>query len=236
MGMKINAASAAILTGVSERTIRRMITDRRLRASEAPGPRRRDAAKGIGPAQWMIDTDDLIAAGLGIDMERMAMIEAQEKRSPGGILARLDRLESEIRALHTRLASVERAIRAVTRQDGQETALPDETVQHTAYPPEYRPVSPRQNVVTPPERAGRGLPDGLVSLNSFAIRHGVGDSTAKGAARDGRLPTVRGSWRVGAALVQYALDRDGQRRFIALFSSLSGYRQCGDPACACAGG
>jgi hypothetical protein len=71
------------------------------------------------------------------------------------------------------------------------------------------------------------LSPGLVSLESFALAHGVARQTAIKGIQSGRLITASGGpWKNGRAWVTYALDADGRRQFYTLWASLPSFHRC----------
>ncbi len=74
------------------------------------------------------------------------------------------------------------------------------------------------------------LEPGLVSAAAFAQAHGVNVGTAKSAWQSGRVPTVKGSWRVPGVRgpIQIALDAQGQARFYELYHDHDGFTACSD--------
>jgi hypothetical protein len=101
MGLKVSAAQASQLTGIHERTIRQYISDGRLYAATA-GPR--DPEGKAGPSRWAIDVDDLAALpGVAINREVLARIELARGHDPAAILARLEALERQMRAMQSQL-------------------------------------------------------------------------------------------------------------------------------------
>jgi hypothetical protein len=106
VGVKVNASQAAALVDRTERRVREWIKQGKLRAEPA-GPRKREPGK-VGPSAWAIDVDELaMVPGVTINRERLAELEAGQKRSPSGVLARLDRLEADVQMLRTRLRTLE---------------------------------------------------------------------------------------------------------------------------------
>lgn len=67
------------------------------------------------------------------------------------------------------------------------------------------------------EHADRGLPDGLVSLTAFCDQHGIPVSTVKQAIKRGDLTCHRGSWKVGRARIDYALDASEQAAVLTMY-------------------
>lgn len=102
MGLKVTAAEAAALAHVSERTVRAWLT------SEPPKLRAVKRQEAGRPASWAIDVDELASvAGVTIDRDMLAQLEAGRTRSPGGILARLEAVERELATVRARLRVLE---------------------------------------------------------------------------------------------------------------------------------
>ena len=113
MGLKVSAATAAKLVKRHERNVRAWIELGKLRAERQGN-------------QFDIDTDDLAQVMLKgvpitIDRELLAQLQAQEGRTPGGLLARLEHVENENRVMRLEIDALKRRL---ARLDGQETLIP----------------------------------------------------------------------------------------------------------------
>lgn len=210
--MLVSVSQAAYLVRRDQRAVRYAIAKGRLRAQ-------------VGEDGYTrLDTEDLgRVRGWTVDPDRLAEVAAEDGRTARSLSARLA-------ALERRIAQLERIIRETARSDGQEGASDDRGATLT-------PVSASNGVATvsaryraiPARRAGLPpLPDGLVSVASFAEAHGIPPQTWRKALQVGRLPTVEGEWRVGRALTRHALDADGRATFYRLWGDRPTFRRCSD--------
>jgi hypothetical protein len=91
-------------------------------------------------------------------------------------------------------------------------------------PVERRESPGREKEPLPPSE----LPGGLVSARAFAGLHGVPETTMRKAIGSGRLPTVRGEWKQGRAIVKEGLSDEGRARFYELFHGNANFKACGE--------
>jgi hypothetical protein len=71
-----------------------------------------------------------------------------------------------------------------------------------------------------------GLPDGLVSLESFAREHHIARQTAMKGVSSGRLAVITGEWTVYRGHAKYALDAAGRAQFVRLWGDRPGWHPC----------
>lgn len=192
MGITLSATEAARVAHVTERTMRAWLA-----SGKVPGHKQepRDAA-GKGPPRWEIDSDALAAVpGISIDRDALALFDAQARRSPAGVLARLDALEAQVRALSAKLRALEgstgssgNTIAPVTRSDGQEGGLPPldrESYQPAPYRPPVAPVSASYSLTygrsgeDAPEMGAGGIFRTRADAGRWLMRHGVNERTPK---------------------------------------------------------
>lgn len=139
MGITLSATEAARLAGVTERTMRTWLSSGKVPGAHKQEPRE---AAGKGPARWQIDSDQLAQVpGITLDRDALAVLEGRARRSPGGVLARLDALEAQVRALSARL----RALEASSGSIGNENAP-------------YAPVARSEPNLSEQASMGSGLP------------------------------------------------------------------------------
>jgi hypothetical protein len=167
MGITLSATEAARLTGVTERTMRAWLAAGKIPGAHKQAP---EQAAGKGPVRWEIDSDQLAQVpGITLDRDALAVLEARGRRSPGGVLARLDALEAQVRALSARVRALEASSGSsgnsnapVTRSEAQEGASMawDRESYHPT--PDRLPVdlpsasfSLRYGTDAPPDAAGR---------------------------------------------------------------------------------
>jgi excisionase family DNA binding protein len=72
------------------------------------------------------------------------------------------------------------------------------------------------------------LPDGLVIATAFAKQHGVPENTANKAIESGRLPVIRGQWKVGRASPTKAWDAEGRSKFYQEYHNSPNFIRCPD--------
>jgi transposase-like protein len=77
------------------------------------------------------------------------------------------------------------------------------------------------------------LPDGLVSVEAFANRHGWPLQTIKQAIIDGRLEETTGEWKMKRAIVKHALNPEQQRAMLALYRAHPRFQECEVSDCSC---
>lgn len=230
MGIHVKLPEAAQLVGRHERIVRW-----HLGRGDFPGAVKQGRA-------WRIDIDDLERIpGWTVDRGRLAELEAQEGRTPGGILARLASIERELDAMKTRLRLVESQVRQGRAADALPDALGWPTGGASASPyrlsypqadaVESRHTAPHAGILTasPPRPvssigAGGVLPPDYVTITAYSNLHGLSDSHPKDLMKAGRIPNAPGGpWRVPnerGALVSrasWALDAEGRRIFHEVF-------------------
>lgn len=231
MSAQVSVAEAAQLVGRHERIIRG-----RIKRGDFPSAHK--DARGA----WRLDADDLERiVTWRIDRERLATLESGQRRTPGGLVARVELLERQLRDLAARVRLLEGSVSDAPRPASYDlpNATPPDVHQAGAsdLPATLTPFQPSNGVATVSDahraisarRAGLPpLPDGLVSAESFANAHGIPRETWQKARQVGRLRTVEGEWRVGRALTRHALDAEGRRVFFSLWGERPDFRRCSD--------
>lgn len=110
MGILVSAAEAGLLVGRHERMVRWHITTRR----DLPG---RKSAQG----QWLVDVDDLTRVpGWVVDRERLAKLELRQTRSHGGLVARMEALETRIRQQEAHIRALQERLRQLNNEDNED--------------------------------------------------------------------------------------------------------------------
>jgi excisionase family DNA binding protein len=142
----------------------------------------RTPARKVAPNRFAIAIDDLHSITKHADGE----VDATQK-----LWAAIEELRQELRSAKTRISALEAGSQApntTNRINVHQTEIPPPTIRTSS----------------------RGLPPGLVSLNSFCADHRININTVKGAIKRGELSYHGGSWKVGSTKVEYALDEGEQ--------------------------
>lgn len=126
MSQTVNAAEAAQLAHVTERTVRSWLASGKLEAAKVHTPGQ--------PLTWAIDTDTLAEAiGRKIDAEALARIGASRPT-----VGRLEALEREVSSLRARIRTLEALVTSLRVSGGHQTAIePSDDAPY--HPPTYRP-------------------------------------------------------------------------------------------------
>ncbi len=233
---KVNAAEAARIVGVSERTMRAWLT-----AGKIEGAVKQDTPDGperqLGqPAMWEIDPASLA---------KFAQLTQRAQRSAPGEMAdgdvnlteRVAALEHLVKELRDRLEkqTMSKAILSATpiasplpaaRWDAGERG-PVERASLPAPVPALTARAPRHTM--PLRWHGGGLPDGLVNWRTFAELHHIPERTVRFMIDKGRLTLVEGKWKRDNYYIRSALDATGRRRFFELWGTREDFRPC--PQC-----
>lgn len=77
------------------------------------------------------------------------------------------------------------------------------------------------------------LPGGLVPFRIFTHRHGLSESTVKGAIDRGEIEATSGEWKIKNSRVKRAFDLDQQRAFLAHYRTRRTYHPCLVEECPC---
>lgn len=210
MGALVTVAESAFLVRKNERAVRWHIGKGHLTPQTGDDGHMR------------LDTDELATVrGWRVDEARLGELLDEQGRTH---IALADR----VKLLERRLDRLERRVTQLSRSDGQEVAADDQGAMVT---PVNAPRPSGGRVVSADDDVSRGtdtLPSQLVSVASFAARHGVPETTAVKALDTGRLPSVSGRWKQGRAWVAHALDADGRRAFYRLWGNRDDFRRCAD--------
>lgn len=250
MGLRVTAAQAAWLVDRQERQVRWRIKERKdlpaIKDGKSWAIDVDDLARIPG---WRINRERLaeLQAADAMTAASMAARLAELERSVRELRGRLARLEAQS-GLSSTIASDgahtatpddrQTALSGIggigtpTRPDSPLSAfgdiLPDIGVSRATERP-YAPYQPYQTRrAVPTMRLNSTLPDGLVSVASFAELHGIPAQTWRGAIASGRLRASVGSWKQGRALVKHALDADGRAAFFALWGDREDFQRCAE--------
>lgn len=160
------------------------------------------------------------------DLDR---IGAEEQKAAGYDLDRLARLEHDLAIVRRDVADLKSLLEASLPPTLQRTETsigiePGRSSGRSGSTVTFQ----RENAQNRVSDAKSGLPSGLVSWRSFADLHGMAQTTVHKAIGHGRLPIVRGQWRVGKALVKEALDAPGRALFYTLWHQNPHFQACPD--------
>ena len=206
MGLKVSAAQAGYIVHRHERVVRGWIA-----AGKLP-------AKKISATQYEVDTDDLGQVPIRaiiIDEARLRELAQSSGGSAASMLARIQKLESEV-------ATLRRIVLAQSDHATASASLPYHEPIRATPSDEAMAEKPPQRVIHPlitnTQSAGRySLPDGWLPVTDFARRHGISSTTLKSAAQANRIAHHRGKWKIGTHWVEYALDEEQQQLILAAY-------------------
>lgn len=216
----VNAASAARLYGLSEKTIRKWI-----KAGQLPA----QVVYEQGVRQYAIavtDLERLLTTKQGGTTGSTGTPNQPKKSDLTPILERLEHIEQRIVDIERRLDVLEQQARPMMQPARPKSPLPEMRI-------------PAQQVESQESEASESgekepLPDGWIGAVAFGKRHGITrDADITGAIRAEKLKAHDNAWKEGRATIKYALDPEQQRKFCIHFAMQQKLKQCGDPDCAC---
>lgn len=163
----MNATQAAIALGRNEKTVRRWITEGKIKA-ERPTPRK-----------LAIPESEIIR--VKSELEQLEQYEINPQQDTGSLAAldvsrlieRIEQLEQDRKYLADRIEQLEQKVERAAHKSvaSRETPEPTDATQPIDRPTHYE---PRQKLTTEPTRATiAGIPDNAISITTFAEQHGV---------------------------------------------------------------
>jgi hypothetical protein len=229
----LNATQAALLIGVSERTMRSW-----LKKEDMIVGAWKDAAPG-GPAQWRIPRASL---------DGLEPLSRGSKGQDGLERSRLLDLERQIQELRERLdvptdtlprsrvkplaARRDTGSATADNSDSHVSARASAEPEASAWTLGAAPMAPRDPSQATTRRINTTsrLPEGYVSWRQFANQHGIPESTIAHAIARGRLRVIKGMWKAPDINhpITAVLNQEGQRRFYQLYGSRPDFRPCTD--------
>jgi transposase-like protein len=177
------------------------------------------AAQGVEPTPDRFDARRVTVSQ--DDAERLAAAHDRALGDVSDLPATLAAAHAEIVRLRGEILSLKTYNAPVTRHAPILTVLAPQVIDSSSYPPK-RALS-----------TALLLPDGLVSVEAFANRHGWPLQTIKKAITDGRLEETRGEWKMKRAIVKHALNLDQQIAMLALYRTHPRFQECDDLTCPC---
>lgn len=230
MGILVSAAEAGRLVDRHERIVR-WHRDRGDLPNARKGPR----------GAWLIDVDDLARIeGWTVDRERLAQLELGQRRTAGGMVARLEALERRVRELEARL----------TAQRDRQAAVP--LSGDVGYPqPSESPYSASQGhsaQIGLSEDARHILSDYPTARTVALADRGAGaplrfktkTDAARWLGRHGINETTPKTWQgwppdelTPAAALSFALDLQRNARAAGNWRVSWSLRRCDDALCVC---
>ncbi len=218
MAGTVNAAAAARLAGISERTMRAWLAAGKITGEKVQRPGQ-PAAWEIDPAQLPPRVTPAREAGeVAALVERVAALEQ--------LVAKLyDRLEKQ--TMSKAILSDGPAAFPVPRErrDAGER-VPADWASLPVPAPVLTARVPRHTV--PLRWQGGGLPEGLVNWCTFAELHHIPERTVRFMIDKGRLTLVEGKWKRDNYYIRWALDATGRRQFYELWSGREDFHPCLD--------
>jgi hypothetical protein len=219
----LNATQAALVVGVSERTMRTWLADDKIAGAARVHIRGR-------PWHWRIPRQSLNKfivnrAAAAVDRAARAVIPSSAD------VTGLQHMEREIQWLKAKIERLTPPSRPI---------VPSRVPTVVADPPRNLSAQKAAVTTTPVKpRASRStktrasdslpqLPSHLVPWRSFAERHGIDRSTVQSAIWSGKLTIVRGGWTCGDDRIIGALDEAGRAQFHELSGAWPSHVLCGD--------
>ena len=149
-----------------------------------------------------------------VDSEHLLSLAVPEHSS--AVFDRLTTLEQTVTDLAAEVEQLRSALQTVTEQLAQLVATAPTR------------ATPRQSREQAEGPMASQLPGGLVGAISFGKLHNVPETTIRKAISAGRLPTQKGEWKAGRAIIREALGQEGRAKFYELFSHNEHFLPCVD--------
>jgi outer membrane murein-binding lipoprotein Lpp len=159
---------------------------------------------------FAVESDDLEALKLANQSAEVTQYQRLEHR--------VNELAEQVERLSASVAVLAEQVKQVTERQGEAREEPK------APPREQRERVRRASE----QESASELPGGIVSARAEAVLHGIAETTMRKAIASGRLPTVRGEWKQGRAIVKEGLSDEGRARFYELFHGNANFKACGE--------